>query len=50
MTGIDGKTALLKMAWTDLSVKRKTITDKQLSERLEYEQAIAGRQFATLYA
>lgn len=30
MQGIDGKFALLKMAQTDLSVKRKKLTDKNI--------------------
>ena len=50
MQGIDGEFALLKMAQTHLCVKWKNLTDNQLSERLEYEQAITGREFAFLSA
>ena len=40
MQGIDGKFALLKMAQTDLSVKRKKLTDKNTlsAEEMAYLQ------------
>ena len=44
MPGIDGKFALLKMAQTDLSVKRKKLTDN--TELSEVEQLKAARKFA----
>ena len=52
MQGIDGKFALLKMAQTDLSVKRKKLTDNtELSEALEAQMfANSGMRFATLAA
>lgn len=51
MTGIDEEFALLKRVRADLSVNRKKLTDKELSEALEARTfANSGMSFATVLA
>ena len=48
MQGIDGEFALLKMAQTHLCVKWKNLTDNQMSDYRESQEALAysGMNFA----